>query len=304
MNSIPPKVVRQVLLAFLILLLGGLIFYQMLPYLAGVLGAVTLYVILRRPMLFLIDKGWWPSLAAVFLMILSFICILLPVAGTVLMLGNQVGRVVRNFKEFITAINDQIDNLEALIGYEFSSQIDATGIAGGLAKSLEGFAGGTFNTVIAIAIMYFLLFYMLTNRRKLRDSLREFIPTSVDNQQVIGDEITAMVRSNALGIPMVAFGQGLVALIGFLIFGTDNPFLWAGVVVIGSMIPFVGGLLGIVPVFIIMLSQGETFQAWGVLLYGVIVVGIYGYLVPEQGTVLFIITQLNVAPSARIYRIA
>jgi len=39
------------------------------------------------------------------------------------------------------------------------------------------------------------------------------------------------------------------------------------------MIPFVGGLLGIVPVFIVVLSQGNTFQAWGILLYGVIIVG-------------------------------
>lgn len=273
MNYVNPKIIRQVFILLLILLLGGLIFYEMLPYLTGVLGAVTLYVILRKPMSILVKKGWWPGLAAAVLMFLSFICILLPVAGTILMLGNKVGRVAENFKKIIVAINDQVDKVEELIGYEFSSQIDASGIAGGLAKSLEGFAGGTFNTVIAIAIMYFMLYFMLTNRRKLRDSLQEFVPTSLENQQIIGDEITAMVKSNALGIPLVALGQGFVALVGFLIFGITNPFLWAGIVMIGSMIPFVGGLLGIIPVFIITLTQGDTFQAWGVLLYGVIIVG-------------------------------
>ena len=39
------------------------------------------------------------------------------------------------------------------------------------------------------------------------------------------------------------------------------------------MIPFIGNLLGTLPVFILALSDGNTFQAWGVLLYGVIVVG-------------------------------
>ena len=45
-------------------------------------------------------------------------------------------------------------------------------------------------------------------------------------------------------------------------------------VTIGSMIPFVGNLLGTLPVFILTLSDGETFQAWGILVYGIVVVGL------------------------------
>jgi predicted PurR-regulated permease PerM len=39
------------------------------------------------------------------------------------------------------------------------------------------------------------------------------------------------------------------------------------------MVPFLGALLGIIPVFILTLSSGSAFQAWGILLYGLIVVG-------------------------------
>ena len=39
------------------------------------------------------------------------------------------------------------------------------------------------------------------------------------------------------------------------------------------MIPFVGTLLGIVPVFIVTLSAGDTFAAWGILIYGFVIVG-------------------------------
>jgi predicted PurR-regulated permease PerM len=273
MKHIDQKIIRQVFVLLLILLLFGLIFYELLPYLTGVLGAVTIYVILRRPMAILIKKGWWPGLAAIVLMFLSFICILLPVAGTIVMLGNKIGKAAKNSEKVVTAFNEQVDKLEGLIGYEFSSQIDASGIAEGLSKNLQGLVGGTFNTVIAIAIMYFLLYYMLTNRRRLRESLHEFIPIGEDNLTMIGKEIRTMVKSNALGIPLVALAQGIVALIGFFIFGVKNPFFWGVIVTIGSMIPFVGGLLGVVPVFIIALSQGNNFQAWGVLLYGVIIVG-------------------------------
>ena len=39
------------------------------------------------------------------------------------------------------------------------------------------------------------------------------------------------------------------------------------------MIPFVGTAVGIVPVFILELSIGNTWAAWGVLIYGIVVVG-------------------------------
>ena len=39
------------------------------------------------------------------------------------------------------------------------------------------------------------------------------------------------------------------------------------------MIPFIGTLIGILPVFILTMSYGDNFAAWGVLIYGLVVVG-------------------------------
>ena len=161
-----------------------------------------------------------------------------------------------------------------MLGYNISDQIDASSMSEELTKSIASLLGGTFSTFIAISIMYFMLFFMLTNRKQFRDVLIDYIPINKDNIKTLGDEMYEMVRSNALGIPLVAIAQGIVALIGFLIFGVENPFFWALVVTIGSMIPFVGNFLGTIPVFILALSNGDTFQAYGVLLYGIIVVGV------------------------------
>src|SRR5690606_27781167 len=94
-----------------------------------------------------------------------------------------------------------------------------------------------------------------------------------ENLQEIGAEVQEMVRSNALGIPLVAIAQGVIALIGFLIFGIEEPLFWFVITTIGSMIPFVGTLIGILPDFILTLSTGSEFQAWGILIYGFVVVG-------------------------------
>ena len=118
-----------------------------------------------------------------------------------------------------------------------------------------------------------MLYYMLTNRRELRESLIDYLPLDNDNLKEVGTEMQSVVRSNAIGIPLVAIAQGIIALIGFLIFGIQEPLFWFVIVTIGSMIPFVGTFIGIIPVFLITLSSGDSFQAWGILIYGVVVVG-------------------------------
>ncbi|WP_281542381.1 AI-2E family transporter [Maribacter aestuarii] len=273
MSTIDPKVVRQIFVLLLIVLMGALIFTEMAPYLSGILGAITMYVLLKKSMGKLVKKGWHPNLAAGLLMLVSFIAILLPISGAAFMLGNKIQKAVKNSEKVVQAFKSQLGNWEDRLGYDFSSQIDTAAVSSWLSNNLQGFAGSTFTTVISISIMYFVLFYMLTNRKQLRESLFEYIPVSEENLKIIGSETREMVRANALGIPLVALAQGVVSLIGFFIFGIESPFFWAVIVTIGSMIPFVGNLLGTIPVFILTLSNGSSFQAWGILLYGIIVVG-------------------------------
>ncbi|EGV44342.1 AI-2E family transporter [Bizionia argentinensis JUB59] len=273
MKIIPPKVIRQIFLLLLILLVCILIFREMIPYLSGVLGAITIYVLLRKTMGKLVKRGWNPNLAAVFLMLGSFFVILVPLAGTALMLGNKISKAVENPERITKILKSQLTEIESKFGFEFTSQIDASAVSGWLSENLQNFAGGTFNTIIGVSIMYFMLFYMFTNRRQLRESLMDYIPINRNDLKTLGKEMNSMVRANAIGIPLVAIAQGIIALVGFLIFGIEAPFFWAVIITIGSMVPFVGSMLGIIPVFIIAMAAGDTFAAWGILLYGLIVVG-------------------------------
>lgn len=221
----------------------------------------------------LLDRGWKASLAAALLMVISFFAILIPFSGAALMLGNKIGKAVNNSEKVISAFKAQVADLEGWVNYDFSSQINVSAISGSLSDSLQSFAGGTFTVIIAIGIMYFILYFMLTGRTQMQNSLSQYIPLSHDNFETLGEEVHKTVRANALGIPLVALAQGIVALIGFLIFSVENPFFWAVIVFIGSMVPFVGNFLGTIPVFLLTLSNGDVFQAWGILIYGMVVVG-------------------------------
>jgi predicted PurR-regulated permease PerM len=253
--------------------MGVLIFQEMLPYLSGVLGAITIYVILRKPMEVLVDKGWRTNLAAIFLMVLSFLCIMVPVVGLGFMMGSKIEYAVDNSQKVIDAAKSQLSRVESLLNVDMASKIDTGAITAWLSDNLQSLAGGTFGMVISIMVMYFLLYFMLINRQKLKESLFEYIPVKEKNLKTIGKETNEKVKANALGIPLVALGQGLVGLIGFLIFGVPDPFFWGAIVTVGSMIPFVGSALGTVPVFLLALSNGNTFQAWGILIYGTVAIG-------------------------------
>ena len=272
-SQLKPQLVRQLFLLGLILFLTVLIFKEITPYLTGFLGAITLHVLLRKWMKKLVRKGWGPSWAAGLLMLLSFIVILVPISLIVMMLTSKISKAVANSEKVIQAVKSQVANVETRVGYKVSDSIDTNAITEWLSTNLQDLAGGTFNIFIAVGIMYFLLYYMLTNRKKLKETLYEYIPMGSDNLENIGKESVAMVRSNALGIPLVAIAQGVVALIGYFIFGVPDPFFWFGITAIGSMIPFIGTLIGILPVTILLLSSGDTGQAIGIAIYGIVVVG-------------------------------
>ncbi|WP_299780318.1 AI-2E family transporter [uncultured Formosa sp.] len=271
-KKISPSIIRQIFILLLICSFALMIFMELIPYLSGILGAITFFVLLQRPMKFLLKKGWKPSLAAALLLFLSFIGILIPITVTLLLLGSRVEKAVSKSEDFIKTIKDQVFTWEHELGYQFTSKIDATSISSWLSDNVPDFLGSTFNMIIGIAIMYVMLYFMLSNRKALQKAMLDYIPIGNDNLRVIGRDSLAMVKSNAIGIPLVAFAQGIVALIGFLIFNIQDPFFWSLIVFVGSMIPFVGTLIGTLPVFVLSLINGNDTQAWGILIYGLVVI--------------------------------
>ena len=80
--------------------------------------------------------------------------------------------------------------------------------------------------------------------------------------------------ANAIGIPVVALGQGLVALIGYFIFGAPSPILLFALTAVASMIPIVGAAIVYVPICIFMIAEGQMGTGIGLGIYCLIVVGI------------------------------
>lgn len=83
-----------------------------------------------------------------------------------------------------------------------------------------------------------------------------------------------LIIANAIGIPVVAMGQGLVALVGYFIFGAPSPVLLFALTAAASMIPVVGAAIVYVPICIFMIAEGNTGPGIGLAIYCLIIVGL------------------------------
>ncbi len=266
--------VRQVFFIILILLLGVLLFFELFTFLPALLGAITIYILLHKWMFYLTEKKKWrKGWTAVLLMLFSVIVILLPVGLLVNMLSSKVSYAVQHSDELVVALKKVVSNIETRFNVTLASDENINNLGSSIAKSLPGILGATFNTLTTIFFMYFILYFMLVNGRYMENALYEHVPLTDNNVNRLGKEIHMMVMSNAIGIPLIAFAQGLIGLAGYLIIGIKEPFFWFGVTCIAGMLPVVGAALAYVPLAIILFANDQTGKGLVMLGFGFGIIG-------------------------------
>jgi len=273
-NVIDQNRIRQMFFIVIILLLAILLFFELSSFIPALLGAITLYILLHRVMFYLTEKKRWrKGWTAVLLMLTSMIVILLPVGLLVNMLSSRVTYAIQHSAELTEALKKVVHNIELKYDVTIASEDNINKLGNAIASSLPKILGATFNTLTTIFFMYFILYFMLVNGRKMEDALYEYIPLKDENVSKISKEVNTMVLSNAIGIPVVAFAQGVVALVGYLIIGVKEPFFWFGVTCIAAMLPVVGAALAYVPLTIIFFARDQQWQGIAMLIYGFGVIG-------------------------------
>lgn len=273
-NIIDQNRIRQFFFIVIILLLGILLFLELSSFVPALLGAITLYVLMRRFMFALAEKRKWrKGWTALMLMFISIILILLPVGMLANMLSSKVSYAIQHADETIEALKKLVANVEDRFDISIASAANINKLSGTIAQTLPKILGATFNTLTTIFFMYFILYFMLVNGRVMENKLYEYIPLKDENVEKLRKEVNMMVMSNAIGIPLVALAQGIVGLIGYLIVGVSEPFFWFGVTCIAGMLPVIGAALAYIPIIIIFFANNQTWQGVFMLFYGFGIIG-------------------------------
>ena len=92
-------------------------------------------------------------------------------------------------------------------------------------------------------------------------------------EEIFG-KITGAVNAVIRGALAVALAQGVVAGVGFMVFGVPNPIFLGLLTVIGSLLPIVGAAIVTVPAIIYLAVTGTMLGTVGLALWSVLLVGL------------------------------
>ena len=260
----------KVTLIVLIVGLGLILFRQAQPYMSGVLCALTLYILLRRPTFRLAQKLGRPTLATVIIVIAVILFIVVPLTLIVWFVVNKIQQAEWNVNEIIAPATQMFDIIEQRFGIDLLTQETISFVGGKLTALGQSIIGGIGSFFINLLVALLLLFFLLNGGKKWEQYLASVIPMKNINKKETMEKVNTMVKSNAIGIPLVAILQGIIALIGYLIFNVPNAGLAAIATGFCSIVPIVGTMVVWVPLGIYFIVLGQWGQALGLLAFGAV----------------------------------
>jgi predicted PurR-regulated permease PerM len=263
---------RQILLLGIILLLAVMLLKQLYIFLPGFLGAITLYILLRRYFFTLtIAKKWGSGITATLFICATLLLIALPVFFSIQLVANKISLALSNSSDILAKAKLVGSKLEATTGFKLITDDNIKTVQQEAANFIPRIINSSANIVSNFAIMLFVLYFMLVNGRQIEKWLDRSIPLKEENIDLLGNETINMIRANAIGIPVMAIIQGITAMIGFAIFGVKDYGLWGFISGICSMIPVVGTAIIWVPLAAYFFATGQNFNAWGIVLFSAII---------------------------------
>ncbi len=263
-------------LVTIILGLGIVLSIQFLPFMSGILGALTAYIIVRKQMAYLTQKKQWKQgRAAMAIMAEVVLFFLIPAFLFVWLIVNKIQNISFDTNQLLVAINHLSDLIYQKSGYrlfESGSIGNISSVISYIPAIGETIMSNVSSFVMNIVVLLFVLYFMLVEGKEMEKYIIEILPFNNENKKEMLQKVRLLVTSNAIGIPLLAVVQGSIAFAGYLIFGAPNPFLFGILTCFATIIPFVGTALIWLPLAIYLALTDDWFSAIGLAAYGFIVV--------------------------------
>lgn len=255
----------------IILVLGMILFIKITPFLTGILGAATIYILVRKQMFYLTEKKHIKyCLAATLMLFEAALCFLIPISLAVWLLVNKLQNLNLDPQTYISEIQHIADLIHKKINYNILNSDNISFITSLLPKTGKYIVRNMSSFIINIIVMLLVLFFMLLEAKKMENFFYEILPFTKSHKKSILAKINLIVKANALGIPLVAIVQGGVATIGYFIFSVPNPLLFGFLSCFASIIPIVGIGLIWAPLVAYFALTGDWEHAIGLGAYSII----------------------------------
>ena len=257
----------------IILVLGVVILIELTPYIGGLLGAMTLYVLLRRQMRYLtLRRKWRRSLASSLLLVEAVVFFLIPLSGVVWMFVSKVQDFTLDPQMVVEPVRRIAEQIHLRTGYDLWQEENISSAVALLTRVGQAFLQGIFSFGVNIVMLLFILYFMLIGGPRMENYCRGLLPFNATVARNVMSEIYMIVRSNAIGIPLIALVQGSIAYLGYIVCGVPSALFWGVVTCFATILPVIGTGLVWVPMAGYLAVDGRWGAGIGLLVYGIVVI--------------------------------
>jgi predicted PurR-regulated permease PerM len=278
---IPERTILQRWTFLVLFVLGTYLFWRTLepiwiPVFLGLVIAVGVHP-LQEKLVKRFRKH--PSIPAALLTALVMIVALGFIAFLVFIVGN---RIVQLAQELANKYQDQ--GPAGILGEKLTEALKEIGIepgtlhervgelvryfAASAGKGAGALVAGTFSAIFIFIFTSLTSYYLLIEGSEGTSWLVEVIPLPDGQVREIVNNVRDVTRAMLFGTGITALYQGVIAFVGFWMFGVPSPVVWASLTGVASLLPGIGTALVWAPVGIVMMASGNVGKGLGVLAWG------------------------------------
>lgn len=253
--------------------LGVILFFQITAFLGGILGALTIYILVRKQLKQLITvRKVKRTIAATLITTEAIFFFLVPLALTVWLIVSKLQDINLDPQSIIAPIEDVARIIKEKTGYDVLGRDTTTYIISLLPGIGQFVMSGITSFAVNLFVLVFVLYFMLIGGQKMENYISDILPFNKANTRDVVQEIKVIVHSNAVGIPLLAIIQGGVAMIGYWYFDVPDILLTGFFTCLATVIPMIGTALVWLPISIYMSLTGDLFNGIGLAIFGTLVI--------------------------------
>ena len=237
---------------FVPVLIAGLLFYLLNPIVDLLEDKFKIKRVITIAVLFVF----------IFLLLIFLMFYLVPmIVSQVMALGGSIPHYYQVLVKWLAnefdphtvrGISDQM--YEYVINYFKSSSSQIARFAQGILQNITGIVGKVSSAVINVVTVPFLLFFMLKDGKKFKNSIGDLMPVKYRKNVVkLLEDINQQVALYVRGQLLVAFCVAIIFIIGYSIIGLKYGLLLGILAGIFNVIPFFGSWLSEIPTIIVAL---------------------------------------------------
>ena len=285
----PPDIRRRLLLvtASIIVVLGLLMLARgtLFPFILSAALAYLLYPVVRALERLMPWRGRWPGPSRIFSILVVYVAALAVLAGA---LAIVVPPALRQASDFVDDVPDLLARARTTVegwNEEYTSRIPVD-VREQIEETLEGGSSilitaartvltrtvstvaNTLTTVIGLAVVPFMVFYLLKDREEVGGGFYSLMPPEAQRHTanvvaIVNRVVGAYVRAQ-LTLAIVA---GIAVFLGLYLLGIRFAVLLAVIAGVSELIPVIGPLIGAIPGILVTLATSPEDLVWVVLLY-------------------------------------